>query len=223
VTPSAQQASSPEKRKSISAEKLATRLRESIMEGRLVPNQRLVETDIAEEYGASRGNVRIALSELTAEGLIERIRHRGARVRAVSIEEAVEIIEVRSAVEGLCASKAAEKATDSQIEQLQAIGNTMSEAVSTGALDVYADQNRQLHALIIEISGQSTAADTIRRLRGQAVRHQFRLSAREGRPTVSLPQHVAIIDAISDRDPRAAAAAMHDHLNSVAEAIAESD
>ncbi|WP_210604039.1 GntR family transcriptional regulator [Brevibacterium oceani] len=207
----------------MSAEKLATQLREAIVEGRLVPNQRLVETDIAEEYGASRGNVRIALSELTTEGLIERIRHRGARVRAVSIEEAVEIIEVRSAVESLCASKAAAKASDAQIEQLQAIGTTMSEAVSTGALDIYAEQNRRLHALIIDISGQATAADTIRRLRGQAVRHQFRLSAREGRPAVSLPQHLKIIDAITDRDSQAASAAMHDHLSSVAEAIAESE
>lgn len=206
----------------MSAEKLAALLREAIVEGRLVPNQRLVETDIAEEYGASRGNVRIALSELNAEKLIERIRHRGARVRAVSVEEAVEIVEVRSAVESLCAAKAAAKANDEQIEQLQSIGATMSEAVKNGALDVYAEQNRQLHALIIDISGQSTAADTIRRLRGQAVRHQFRLSARQGRPAVSLPQHLAIIDAIADRDPQAAAAAMQDHLSSVAEAISDS-
>ena len=74
-----------------------------------MPNQRLVEADLSDQFEASRASVRAALAELTNEGLVERVQNRGARVRAVSLAEAVEITEVRMVVEGLCATKAAER------------------------------------------------------------------------------------------------------------------
>lgn len=206
-------------RSSTSAAQLVSLLRDAIVSGRLVPNQRLVEADISEEYGASRGNVRIALSELSVEGLVERVQNRGARVRAVSVEEAVEITEVRGAVEAMCARKAAEKATPDSIRELRSIAERMTQAVETGRLDQYSQCNKELHALIMDMSGQRTAAETIKRLRGQAVRFQFRLSNHPGRPSISLPQHLAIIDGVCSHDPDAAFRAMSEHLSSVAEAI----
>ncbi|MDQ1594493.1 MAG: hypothetical protein QOH40_1049 [Arthrobacter pascens] len=76
-----------------------------------------------------------------------------------------------------------------------------------------------LHAKIISVSTQLTAASTIQRLRGQAVRFQFQLARQPGRPSVSLPQHLAIIDAVCRHDPDGAAEAMRLHLESVADAI----
>ncbi|HEY4557216.1 MAG TPA: GntR family transcriptional regulator [Enteractinococcus sp.] len=201
---------------------LADRLRQAIIAGKLVPHQRLIEADVAEEHGASRGEVRLALNELITEGLVERIPNRGARIRKVSREEAIEITEVRAAVESLCARKAAENITDAQATQLRDIGQAMEAAVARGARDEYSELNRRLHALIIEIADQQTAAQTIQRLRGQAIRYHFQLSAQPDRPQVSLPQHLAIIDAMCAGNPEAAASAMQDHLNSVAEAIANS-
>ena len=98
----------------MSAHELGDLLRRAIVAGELVPNQRLVEADLAAEYGASRGNIRIVLSELSIEGLVERVQNRGARVRAVSVDEALEITEVRAALEALCARKAAERAAAEQ-------------------------------------------------------------------------------------------------------------
>lgn len=201
------------------AHEVALELRQAILEGRLVPNQRLVEADLAAEYETSRGHVRTALSELTVEGLIERVQNRGARVRAIDIDEAVEITEVRGALEALCAQKAAQRVTDEQIRELQAVGERMQDAVHRGDRDSYSEGNRVLHRAIIEISGQQTAAATIQRLRGQAVRFQYQLSRQQGRPAISLPQHLAIIEAVCARDPEAAAEAMRAHLASVADAI----
>ncbi|HEY5853870.1 MAG TPA: GntR family transcriptional regulator [Aldersonia sp.] len=201
------------------ASELAEMLRAAIVRGELVPRQRLVEADLAEEYGASRGNVRAALSELAIEGLVERIANRGARVRAVSVEEAVEISEVRAALEALCARKAAERITDAEIAELRSLASEMQDAVDRGDRDSYSRGNRRLHAQVIEIGAQHTAAATIARLRGQAVRFQFRLARQPGRPAVSLPEHLAIIDAVCRRDPDAAAEAMRLHLESVADAI----
>jgi DNA-binding FadR family transcriptional regulator len=75
--------------------------------------------------------------------------------------------------------------------------------------------------LVREYSSQTVAAEVLDRLNGQLVRHQFRLSLRPGRPQISLPEHVAIIDAIAKRDSTAAQAAARAHLVSVIRALRE--
>lgn len=200
---------------------LAGRIRQMILAGELVPNQRLVETDLSQEFGASRPAIREALSELAGEGLVERIANRGARVRAVGFEEAIEIAEARRALESLCAGKAAEVVTDDEIEELRAIGEAMREAVDTSDRERYAAKNRELHDRVHQISGQRTALALIHRLRGQNVRQQFRLAQKPGRPNVSIVEHLAIIDAICSRDRQAAEAAMSAHLDSVIRAMHE--
>jgi DNA-binding GntR family transcriptional regulator len=202
---------------------LAGRLRLDIVHGELTPGQRLVELDLAAWYGSSRGAVRDALAVLAHEGLVERERNRGARVRPVSLAEAIEITEVRMAVEGLCAAKAAERLTDADRDRLRGIGTAMREAVAAGDLLGYSDLNKQLHALVRTLSGQDTATAVLERLRGQNVRHQFRLAMQPGRPAVSLPQHLEIIDALCAGDPDAAEAAVRRHLRSVIEALPSVD
>ncbi|MGW9551770.1 GntR family transcriptional regulator [Citricoccus zhacaiensis] len=206
----------------VNATDVADQIRAAIFAGELVPNQRLVEADLAEMYGASRGHVRTALSELTVEGLVERIQNRGARVRSVPVEEAIEIVEVRSALEALCAARAATRITDAESEELRQIGRSMETAVETGDQAAYAQGNTDLHSTLIRLSGQKTAAATIDRLRAQAVRFQYRLFAKPGRSQQSLPEHLAIIDAVCAREPEEAARAMREHLMSVGAAIEES-
>lgn len=196
-------------------------IRDAITSGEFAPNQRLVEAELSEQFGASRASVRNALAHLSSEGLVERIRNRGARVRAVSVEEAIEITEVRMALEGLCAAKAAKLATEDDRRELREIGARMRDAVASGDVFGYSDLNQRLHALILTISGQDTARSVLGRLRGQSVRHQFRLAMHPGRPNVSLPQHLEIIDALCEADPDAAESAMKRHLRSVIDILPE--
>jgi DNA-binding GntR family transcriptional regulator len=198
-------------------------LRDAILSGEYLPGERLVEAQLSERLGASRFNVRAALQELAAEGLIEVQRNRGAQVRKVSLREAVEITEVRMMVEGLVAARAAEQADDARAAELAKIGAQMREAVDKGEYRRYSDLNQRLHALIREIAGHQTADRIIATLRGQLVRHQFMLSLLPGRPQVSLPQHERIITAIGDRDPKAAELAMREHIASVIEALRSMD
>lgn len=202
-----------------SAAELSQELRAAIMRGDFVSNQRLVEADIAQDFGASRGNVRAALAELSVEGLIERIPNRGARVRSVTVDEAIEIVEVRGAIESLCARKAAEKVTPEVAEELRELGRGMEAAVASGDIEAYTRGNERLHVRLIELADQKTATVTIERLQGQAIRYQFRLSTVSGRPQVSMPEHLAVIEAVCAGDGDAAALAMQKHLMSVAEAI----
>ncbi|MEP9382009.1 GntR family transcriptional regulator [Nocardioides sp. KR10-350] len=207
----------------VSQADVADAVRRSILAGDLVAGQRLVEAELSDMLGASRGAVRAALIDLTHEGLVERIANRGARVRVVSVEEALQITEVRMAVEGLCGVKAARQITDDQIAELREIGDRMRSAVEGGDVVGYSRLNQRLHDSVIAIAAQPVAAEVLARLRARNVRHQFRLAYRAGRPQVSLPQHLAIIDAVCRRDPEAAEAAVRAHLTSVLEALADSE
>ena len=190
-------------------------VREDIASGRLAPGQRLVEADLAEQYGVVRSGVRAALLDLSAEGLVERIPQRGSRVRTLSLEEAIEVTEARMVLESLCAAKAAARITDQGVVDLTALGDRMARAVADGDDLEYAELDDALHRLIREMSGQQTATTIIERLRVLNIRHHFRMTRLPRRAQTSLEAHLRIIKAIAGRDPEAASAAMTEHLSDV--------
>lgn len=194
-------------------------LREAILRGDYLPGERLVEAQLIERLSASRFTVRAVLQDLAAEGLVRTERNRGAHVRKVSLDEAVEITEVRMVVEGLIAARAAERVTPAQAAGLEEIAARMRRAVEAGEHRQYSDLNQRLHSMIREISGHRTADRIVQTLRGQLVRHQFTLSLLPGRPQVSLPQHERVVAAIRSRDPKAAEDAMREHMASVIDAL----
>jgi DNA-binding GntR family transcriptional regulator len=195
------------------------RLRQAILAGDMAPGQRLVEEELAAMLGVTRASLRAALFDLTADGLAERIPNRGARVRAVTVAEAVAITECRMALEGLCAAKAAERITDPEATRLRQLGGQLERAVADGEPLKYSALNHELHRLVREMSGQAVAAALLERLNGQLVRHQFQLSLRPGRPQASLGEHLAIIAAIAARQPAEAEEATRRHLHSVITAL----
>jgi DNA-binding GntR family transcriptional regulator len=197
------------------------RLRQAILAGDMAPGQRLVEEELAGTLGVTRASLRAALFDLAAEGLVERVPNRGARVRAVTLDEAIAITECRMALEGLCAAKAAERVTEPDADRLRQIGEEMERSVADGELLKYSALNHELHRLVREISGQAVAASLLERLNGQLVRHQFQLSLRPGRPQASLPEHLAIIAAVAGRRPAQAEEAIRRHLRSVISALVD--
>ena len=194
-------------------------LRQAILHGDMAPAQRLVENELAEQFGVTRASIRAALIDLESQGLVERIRNRGSRVRVVTVDEAVAITECRMVLEGLCAAKAAALASDEQLVELTELGTAMTKAVADGEPVTYSGLNQELHAKVREYSGQRTALDLLERLNAQLVRHRFQLALRPGRPQQSLSEHLAIIEAIRARDPQAAETAVRAHLTSVIEAL----
>ena len=194
-------------------------LREAIVSGRLQPNQRLVETELAEELGVGRATVRTALARLVQEGLVEHERNRGARVRLVEEDEAVEILEARAALEGLAAGHAALARDAEDIEAMRAILAEMRELLDRGDLLAASDSNALLHRRILAASGHATAAQLIDGLNSQLVRFQYRTILLPGRRDESYAEHEAIVDAIEVGDREAAEVSMRRHLSHVAEAL----
>ena len=119
------------------------RLRQAILAGDMAPGQRLVEEELAGMLGVTRASLRAALFDLTADGLVERIPNRGARVRAITLDEAVAITECRMALEGLCAAKAAERVTEPEAARLRQLGEELQRSVADGEPLKYSALNRR--------------------------------------------------------------------------------
>ncbi|WP_417564803.1 GntR family transcriptional regulator [Microbacterium sp.] len=191
---------------------LTHRLRDAIQNAEFAPHQRLIEADLSERFGASRASVRTALLNLAGEGLVERLPNRGARVRAITVGEAIEIVEVRLGLESLVARKAAENLTTKDAAVLRELRGRIESAANEGSLVEYSRVNQELDERIREIGAHATATQLLERLRAQSARHQFRLAFVPGRAATSAPEHVAIIDAILARDADAAEEATRRHL-----------
>jgi DNA-binding GntR family transcriptional regulator len=202
-----------------SKQTVSAALRAAILAGEYAPNQRLVEIDLCDRFGTSRFILRSALQDLAAQGLVEFQRNRGARVREVSLAEAIEITEVRILLEGMLAARAAERVTKSDTATLRTLIREMRTAVAKSELLTYSELNARLHVAVRDIAAHETASRLLRQLRDQTVRHQFSLALVPGRPAASLPQHEAIVAAITAREPEEAERAMHSHLQSVIEAF----
>ncbi len=194
-------------------------LHQAIVNGELLPGERLLEEDLSARLGLGRAAVRMALARLEHDGLVERERHRGARVRRVSEREAVEILEARSALEGVAARHAALKADDATIAGLRETITEMRRLREAGDLIGLSNVNARLHAGILAASRHETAKRLTRTLSSQIVRFQYRTVLLPGRSDRSFAEHSAIVEAIAARDPEAAEQAMQHHLLRVADAL----
>jgi DNA-binding GntR family transcriptional regulator len=186
-------------------------LRSEIVSGVFSPNERLVEADLSDLYRVSRGTARAALTELAKEGLVERQPNRGARVRALSPEEATELTEARFAMEGLCAGHAARHATGTEVAELHALLSAMGESAEAQDVIGYYDLVAQLGQRIRAFSRHRSAAALAERLLNQLAPYSTVDSYAPGRINASLKEFDAIVDAIAGGDPEAAEAAMRDH------------
>lgn len=193
---------------------VTARLREAITRGRLSPNERLIETDLAAAFGVNRANIRMALAMLDQEGLVVREPNRGARVRAVSDDEALEIAETRLAIEVMVARQAALRGDTQSRARLKAIEKDMKQAIAQGDTMRYSQFNAALHRQLQHMAGNATADRILDTLKSHLVRLQYRVILLPGRPKASLAEHGAIVAAVCAGDADAAERAMRKHLTS---------
>ena len=195
------------------------RLREAIVRGRFQPNERLVEADLARLLGAGRTTIRAALVRLDQEGMVTRDPNRGAGVRLLSDREALEIEEVRAALEQLIARHAAANVTRADLRDLNRMLTEMRRRVEESDPLGYSELNGQFHQRIWTIADHVTASSLVATLKSQAIRFQYRTILQPGRTQRSLREHEAIVAALAERDPEGCEAAMREHLSHVVETL----
>jgi DNA-binding GntR family transcriptional regulator len=184
---------------------------ERILTGEYAPGERLVETRIAEEFGVSQAPVREALRDLELLRFVESEAFRGARVRAVSQDELLEIYPVRQALERVAAESAAARLTERDLEALGQEVEGMTEAADRGDLHDQAEHDVAFHRIIVDASGNSILGDVWRSLRVEArtliTAVKTGVSGRE-----IADMHRPILEALRTRDPDASGAAISEHF-----------
>jgi DNA-binding GntR family transcriptional regulator len=191
-----------------------------IVEGRLEPGSRIVETRIAQELGVSQGPVREALRDLEQLGCVVHEPNRGCSVRAFSLEELLEAFPVRAALEALAARLAAERITNAELAELDQLLERMTTAARRGDAHDQSQANASFHATIVRAARNGTLER-----QWQMLEPYSRTYLTVSRPGIDLAflsdRHVPILDALRRGDPAAAAEAMHEHLMGAADLLME--
>lgn len=197
---------------------LVDRIAHDIRDGFYHPRERLVEVELCERFGASRNAVRSALIELTALGLVEREANRGARVRRVSLDEAIESAEVRLTLQAMCTRLAAAKATD---DDRRALGELIAElraAVDDGDRARSSAANSAISKRIREISGHSTATRIIESLQAQVPLNRYPYQIPDRR-LHSMREFEAVVENVIAGDEQAALDSALEHRDNVVNAL----
>ena len=196
-----------------------TRLKDAIMTGVYMPHQRLIEAEVTQALGVSRTTLRAALIRLNEEGLVEIEVNRGARVRAFSLDEAVEILRVREVLEGLAAVIAIDKATPEDIAELRAIVVEMEDALANDDVMRYAALNARFHQVILDAANHEIVTRFLGSLRYGLIRYQFGSILVPGRRDQSLGEHQAILAALEAKDAVEIERVARLHVANVREAV----
>jgi DNA-binding GntR family transcriptional regulator len=203
----------PRKPKTVRAQDVADWLRDRIRRGRFAPGQRLVEADIVDQVGASRGKVREALQRLEAEGLVAIEAFRGASVRRIGPDEVRQIYRTRMALEGLAAAEFAAADAPKLKERLRVLQDQMDRWREHGGHERFAELNGQWHRLIVEGSGNAYLGDFLSRLTVPIYRLFFSSFYTEQRVDDANADHKKITAAIVAGDAEEAEAQMRRHIS----------
>lgn len=191
---------------SLVKEQLATQLKEAIMQGRLTPGERVVESAWAREFGVAQASVREAINLLIAEGFLVKNSGRSARVTRYTAEDIARIYEVRGVLEGLAAQLAAASRAD--LAGLEAALARMEDSAGRNDVKELTDADLAFHMALAEASGNPLLVEMLSRL----LRPLFSfvlLRMMETHEdaigwTADLPRHREMIYLIRDSNPQVA-------------------
>src|SRR5256714_14939341 len=194
-------------RRTVLREEVKNVLLERIISGHYAPGERLVETRIAQELGVSQAPVREALRDLQSVRFVETIPFRGARVRAVSDAELIEVYPIRGALEEVAAREAAKRLKG----DVAALETEMKAMADARDLREQVEHDVRFHQLIVEASGNSRLIEMWASLEVEA--RTAITALRTGlTPHEAAEMHQSIVDALRRRDSRGAGRAIRSHV-----------
>lgn len=195
-------------------------VRASVVDGSLPPGSRVTVRPLAEHLGLSPTPIKAALAALAREGFLLSIPHRGYFVPEIDTNDLLELYELREAVDGMAARRAAAAENRDEVaDQLEELLADQRKFVAQGDLRTYGELDVVFHHLIWLSSGNLRLLATAENLTGQ-VRLGNQLSARApGRLPAALDEHEAIVAAIRRGDAQAAERQVRRHVRRSGEAL----
>jgi DNA-binding GntR family transcriptional regulator len=192
-------------------EDIRDHLIDDILNGRLAPGDRIVETRIAQRFGVSQAPVREALRDLELFGFVVSSPYRGAMVRQISVEDLVQIYPIRAALEGLAAREAATRIDAAGLKKLEKLLVAMRSAAAKGDMRAEVDADYAFHLTIVEASGNWLLKQFWERMR-LATTTFLTVSKSHRSLHEIVERHVSLIDALKSRDAAAAEREMRRHI-----------
>lgn len=194
-------------------------LKDMISDYRFNPGARINVEQIAKEVGASRTPVWEAVHRLIQEGLLENIPNRGVFMVTTKPEKAIELYEVRDALEGLAARLAAASIDAKILKKMKKSIEEQEKVVENQDLVGYSQLDYEFHALVYEASRNKTLQEML-----QAVKNKMRPIALHLNPVLVdlYSDHVDIYEALKDHDPHRTQAAFNRHNSRMIELIEKS-
>jgi DNA-binding GntR family transcriptional regulator len=196
-----------------SSERVYQALKHRILAAMVEPGSRLVELQLANDFGVSRTPVREALKRLTAEGLVRVDPIRGIVVSDVDARELEEIFIIREALDGLGARLAAERVSSSDLTKLQLLMDMMRDSVRVGHWDAMVQANIKFHDVLYQAAGNERLRHLTRNLLDFVRRFSIEAFASEERATEVLAEHEEIVAALEQRDPAQAEKMARAHVS----------
>ena len=199
------------------ADRVFGQIQDAIVKGELKSGVKMSEVELTARYGVSRGPLREALRRLEARKLLTRIPHVGVRVVALTIDDVLQMYQVREVLEGMAARLAAQHATDEEVQSLKQLlqQHQQQTELQSGKGYYQEEGDFDFHYRIVkasrnEVLMQMLCGELYHRVR--LYRYQF--SVTEGRPHKAFAEHSRIIEAIESRDGELAEFLMRRHISS---------
>lgn len=197
-------------------DELLARMREHIVEGHIPDGARVPERALCERFGVSRTPLREALKVLAAEGLLDLLPNRGARVRTLGERELADLFDVIGGLEALAGRLACERITDDEIAAVEQLHHRMYAHYLRREMPGYFQCNQQIHQAIVAAARNTTLAASYAAFgaRIRRVRYSANLAQSRDRWSEAMREHETILDALRRRQGAALADILFRHLRS---------
>ncbi len=193
--------------------KAADRLRDMILEGELLPGERITEQALCDRMGLSRTPLREAMKVLTAEGLVVLQPNRGATVAEFSPKDIEDTFRVIGALEALAGNLACLHAGDDDVAEIRAMHYQMALHRTRKEMLEYFKLNQQIHEKIVALSRNDVLIDTHRRLNARMRRCRFVANLASERWDQAIREHEEMLDALGARDGARLGEVLRRHLD----------
>jgi len=187
-------------------------IEQRILEGILLPGEKLNERELAAEFGVSRTPIRDVLTRLESEGLVEHFARRGVYVRRSSLSYVLSLLELLAVLESSCARLAARSGHADDKVLLSAKAKVTVDAAQTGTKE-YTTANKQFHEIIYRMAANEELVGLVHGVRRKVSPYRKHIHRVAGMTSVSATEHVEIARAIVERDEKLASDLMFHHLD----------
>ena len=192
---------------------VADEIREQIISGQIKGNEPLRQESLAAEFGCSLIPVREALLNLTGEGLVEFIPHKGAVAKEISIIEVEEIFALRALLECDIIARAMPHMSDENLLRAESVLGQFEALLEPGSdLQSWGKLNWEFHKVLYEPANRDYTFRLIERLLTNCDRYlRLQLQLDEGR-TRAHSEHIEILERIRKKDKRGATKVLRQHI-----------